>query len=146
MAPLDVGQPSPITYEPVPLSNETLARLREASGWSRFIAIAGFVLTGLLALLLVILLGVTQMEAVKAALGNGKFVLIFVPVALLLIAAVSGAALVWGYGRGVARFFTHGEPSLTHAFKSLRHFFTLWTILLALTSVLKLIAVLGKLM
>ena len=73
-------------------------------------------------------------------------VLVFVPLALLLVAAVSGAALVWGYGRGVSQFFTHGEPSLTHGFKSLRHFFTLSTILLALTSVLKLIAVLGKLM
>ena len=146
MAPLDAEQPSPIAYEPVPLSNETMTRLREASGWSRFIAIAGFVLTGLLALLLIILLGVTQMDAVKLALGNGKFVLVFIPVALLLVAAVSGAALVWGYGRGVSQFFTHGEPSLTHAFKSLRHFFTLWTILMALTSVLKLITVLGKLM
>ena len=146
MVPLDVGQPSPVAYEPVPLSNETMTRLREASGWSRFIAIAGFVLTGLLALLLVILLAVMQMDAVKLALRNGKFVLVFVPVALLLIAAVSGAALVWGYGRGVSQFFTHGEPSLTRAFKSLRHFFTLSTILMALTSVLKLITVLGKLM
>ena len=146
MAPFDMGDPPPIAYEPVPLSNETITRLREASGWSRFIAIAGFVLSGLLALGLIVLLGVTQTTLMRVGVGNGGLVLVFVPLALLLIAASSGAALVWGYGRGVSQFFTHGEPSLTRGFKSLRHFFTLSTILFALTSVLKLISVLGKLM
>jgi len=146
MAPFDMGDPATDAYEPVPLSNETITRLREASGWSRFIAIAGFVLSALLALGLIVLVAVTQSTLMRVGVGNGELVLIFVPVALLLIAASSGAALVWGYGRGVSQFFTQGEPSLTRGFKSLRHFFTLSTILFALTSVLKLISVLGKLM
>ena len=146
MAPFDMGDPAPVTYEPVPLSNETVARLREASSWARFVAIVGFVLSGLLTLGLIVLLGLTQTTLMQVGVGNGRLVLVFVPVALLLIAASSGAALVWGYGRGVSQFFTHGEPSLTRGFKSLRHFFTLSTIMFALTSVLKLISVLGKLM
>jgi hypothetical protein len=149
MAPFDMGDPAAVPYEPVHLSNETITRLREASGWSRFVAIAGFVLSGLLALGLIALAAVFLLEPARlwgTGTGNGELVLVFVPLALLLIATLSGAALVWGYGKGVSQFFTHGEPSLTRGFKSLRHFLTLSTILMALTSALKLLTVLGKLM
>jgi hypothetical protein len=143
--PIPPAPPPPPDYQPVPMSNETIAQLREASGWSRFVAIAGFVACGLLSLVLVGLLVASRMGAARLGFG-GEFVLVFLPVALLLFAGVSASVLVWGYGRGVSQFFTHGEPSLTRGFSSLRHFFTLWTILVALTSALKLISVLRKLM
>ena len=149
MPPFDMGDPAAAPYEPVRLSHESITRLREASGWSRFVAIAGFVLSGLLALALIALVAVLLLEPARLlglGRGNGELVLVFVPVALLLVATLSGAALVWGYGKGVSQFFTQGEPSLTRGFKSLRHFLTLSTILMALTSLLKLITVLGKLM
>ncbi len=149
MPPFDMGDPAAVPYEPVRLSDETVTRLREASGWSRFIAIAGFVLSGLLALAMIALVAVLLLEPARllgVGMGNGELVLVFIPLALLLVVTLSGAALVWGYGKGVSQFFTHGEPSLTRGFKSLRHFLTLSTILMALTSVLKLITVLGKLM
>lgn len=150
MAPFDMGDPAAVPYEPVHLSNETITRLREASGWSRFVAIAGFVLGGLLALAMIALVAVVLIVpgrlGMGMGMGNGELVLVFIPLALLLVATLSGAALVWGYGKGVSVFFTQGEPSLTRGFKSLRHFLTLSTILMALTSLLKLITVLGKLM
>ena len=146
MATFDMGDPTAVPYEPVHLSSQTVTRLREASSWSRFVAIVGFVLSGLLALALLAVGVVTLIEPARMGVGNGELVLVFIPLALLLVATLSGAALVWGYGRGVSQFFTQGEPSLTRGFKSLRHLFTLSTILMALTSLLTLISAIGKLM
>jgi hypothetical protein len=146
MAPFDMGEPAAVPYEPVRLSNETVTRLRQASAWSRFVAIVGFVLSGLLGLALLATGAVTLIEPARVEVEDGDLVLVFVPLALLLVAALGGAALVWDYGRGVSQFFTQGEPSLTRGFKSLRHLFTLSTILMALTSLLTLISAIGKLM
>jgi hypothetical protein len=146
MDPFDMGDPAAVPYEPVRLSSETVTRLRQASSWSRFVAIVSFVLSGLLGLALVAVAAVTLIEPARTGVGNGELVLVFVPLALLLVAALSWAALVWGYGRGVSQFFTQGEPSLTRGFRSLRHLFTLSTILMALTSLLTLISAIGKLM
>lgn len=150
MAPFDMGDPDAVAYEPVRLSSEAVIRLRQASGWSRFVAVAGFVLSGLMVLALIALVALVLREpgrlGTAMGMGNGELVLVFVPLALLLVGALSGAALVWGYGRGVSQFFTQGEPALTRGFKSLRHLFALSTILMALTSLFTLISAIGKLM
>jgi hypothetical protein len=139
--PFNMGEP--VVYDPVPISNETIERLREASRWSRFLAIAGFVLCGLLAVGLIVAIALWQSTELA---GNAPLVAIVLPIALLLTVGVSGAALLFGYGRSVSQFFDQGEPALSRGFKTLRYFFALWTILVALTSVIKLLSLLGKLL
>jgi type II secretory pathway component PulF len=65
---------------------------------------------------------------------------------VLLAATTAASVLVWNYGRSIVSFFRQGEPALTRAFRNLRHFLKLWTLLLALTTVVKIVTVLRRMM
>jgi len=121
--------------QPVELSGTQIQQLRNASGWARFLAIAGFIVTGVLALGLIAI--VVKMRG-RLSIGNKSTVIGL---------GVTGAAatLLWLYGRDVRAFFGRGEPSLTPAFRRLRVFFKVWAIYVGLSTAMDVAALLGKL-
>ena len=121
--------------KPVELSGSEIQQLRNASGWARFLGIAGFIITGAFALGLIAI--VVKMRG-RLSIGNKWGV-------ISLGVTGAAAALLWLYGRDVLAFFKRGEPSLTQAFRKLRLFFKLWTIYVALSMATDVLALLGKL-
>ena len=135
------SEPAPST--PVELSAHQIERLQRASAWARFLGVAGFVVTALIALAIVVLTFSPLMHT--PGIGNVTRAVTLVPLVLMLAGAAAGSMLIWNYGRYIASFLVHGEPSLPRAFRNLRHFFELWTLLLGLTTTAKIVTLLGRL-
>ncbi len=124
------GDPN-ATGGPPELSSEDCERLRVAAGWARFAAIAGFVVSLLLALVMVATLR-RLMPVAQTAYS--------IATTVVTTAAVGGAAgLVWAFARNVTLFFAEGEPALARAFRRLRHFFVLWTLFTAYNAITTLV-------
>jgi len=130
--PSTTGEAQP---RPVELSGPEIQQLRDASVWARFLGVAGFIVTGVLALGLI---GIIVKTRGGFSIGNKGAVMGL---------GVTGAAatLLWLYGRDVLAFFGRGEPSLTQAFRKLRVFFKLWAIYVVLSTAMDVAALLGKL-
>jgi hypothetical protein len=137
MIPPSSGTNAPAAAPPIELSDRESAQLRRAAGWARFTAIAGLITYGL------VTLGYLTMLITRQAgeLAKPSFALYF---AVAGVGGVAATALALGYGRGVRLFFTHGEPALTNAFRRLRLFFILWTLLDALAIVYDVLTLLAK--
>jgi len=129
----DAGAASPGSA----LGNEHIAHLLKASGWARFIAIASVIGTGLMALAF----GAFTVQALRVPAARG------IRVCLVLIVTpasfVARAALLWGYARGVVSFVRRGDPTPAQAFRHLRRFFQLWTIVVAFGIAMTILSVLG---
>jgi|KBSMisStandDraft_5_1062788.scaffolds.fasta_scaffold257233_2 hypothetical protein len=136
--------PAAESPKPEELTDHQIRRLRLASGWARFLSVIGFIATGLMALWFV---GMTVARLVRGpGAGVSPLAAVFAPL-LVALAGVCGASiLLWSYGRNIVSFFSHGEPALQRAFRSLRHFVKLWTLVLALMTALKIVAVVGRML
>ena len=121
------GDPNPTGGPPEP-SSEDFERLRVAAGWARFAAIAGFVVSLLLALVMVATTLKRWMPVAQTAYAIATTVVSTI--------AVGGAAgLVWAFAQNVSLFFVEGEPALARAFRRLRYFFIVWTLFTAYNAV-----------
>jgi len=110
---------------PAELFQEEVARLRSASAWARFIAVAGFIVAGLFGLALGLLI------AGSDQFGISNTVILMWVVSIALIAATAHQLL--GYSRDVRSFVAHDGPALTRAFRSLRHVLGLMCLYVLLT-------------
>lgn len=124
------------------LTGRELSRLRAASAWARFLGIVGFVAAVLTA---VALLGLSAFDIARGS-GNGSLNAFPLPLLLTLISVGSAAWLLWGFGRNVQSFVQRGESTtLARAFRKLRQFFKLWTFVVVLSTLLKVLSLYGKL-
>ena len=139
---LELPPPPP----PVTLSARAIERLRGAAGWARFMAILGFVMSGLIALVAIGLVWAFFAMSNRFGLGNGELVLIFMPITICLLAGVSVSALLWGYGGNVSAFLQRGEPALTRSFRNLRYFLALWTVIYVLSAIVSALTTIWKLL
>lgn len=121
----------------VELSTLDLEQMRKAAGWSRFIAILGFIGFGLGTI------GVVTLFALRGGRSEGTL-LIF---AFTAIAAPSlvAAAFVWRYANRMRSFIDRGEPDAAEGFRSLRRFFTAWTLLSAVALLFSVLSTLQQL-
>jgi hypothetical protein len=126
------------TPEAVELTERAVERMWTASRWSRFVAILGFILCGLAAIALVPILFLRSSLA-PTILGSIAVVMVAVPSAV-------ASAFVWKYGSRLRSFIAHGEPDGAEAFRSLRLFFVLWTILSAVFSLVSVMSTLRQLL
>ena len=124
---------------PVELTDRELELLRRSASWARFIAIVGIVLTGAIALGC---LAVIILDRQGSGLWNAASL---VPVSVSVAGFGAAAVLILVYGRRLRSFLRHGEPSLAQAFRQLRIFFRLWTLVVALNIAMDVLALLGKL-
>jgi hypothetical protein len=147
MSPALFDMEAPPPPPPVELSHDAVASLRRAGRWSRFLAVTGFVVSGLFVVAGVfVILAFLSASGGGFGLGNAELVLVFVPIAIALVALLSGSALLWGYGKNLLVFFQRGEPALTRSFQNLRFYFTLWTLAYVLTMLVSVISVVRKLL
>jgi hypothetical protein len=126
--------------EPLELPPNTLARLRIAGGWARFVAIVSFVLTGLAGMAGVAMLVVQAGQETSPAYFAG----LMFPLLVVLVIAGGAASLTWRYGQDAVAFSARGKPPLAPAFRSLRQLLILWLIVVALATTWKIISVLAK--
>lgn len=120
---------------PAELFQEEIAHLRSASGWTRFIGVGGFVAAGVLGL---------AMGLVAAAGNRFGVTLTATLTGILSVLLMAGAAhQLLGYSRDVRSFLANDGPALPRAFRSLRHFFTLTSLYLALTVAAEMLNLLG---
>jgi hypothetical protein len=139
MIPPSADTAAPAGPPPVELTDRELGQLRRSASWARFIAIVGIVLT------IVIALGcltVIIMDRKGSGLWNAASL---VPITVSVTGFGGAAVLVLGYGRRLRSFLRHGEPSLAQAFRQLRIFFKLWTVVVALNIAMDVLALFGKL-
>jgi len=125
------------------LSEPEVARLRAAEGSARFLARTGAVGFGLL-LLFLLDVGLRNPAALINAV-NVQYPTIVASGILFVVAGIGAIALLWGYARNVTAFFVRGEDALARAFRRIRHFVILWTLVAALTALFEFIAVLQRL-
>jgi len=121
--------------KPLPqlLAEPELARLYAAGASARFVATAGTVALGLLLILLTDL-AVRNPDGILQA-ASAQPAPTMIGGVLFALAGIGAIALLWSYGRNVAAFL-RGESTLPSAFRRIRHFLILWTILTALTALL----------
>ncbi|HXU01645.1 MAG TPA: hypothetical protein VN903_11670 [Polyangia bacterium] len=124
--------------QPFKLNEREVADLRAAGRWARLAGCVGGVGMVLMALLLLDV-GVKNPRALTTSLA-GDSVLQLVSIVVSALGCLGGVALVWAYGRNVAAFFAGGDIALPRAFRRIRQFFILSTCVLAVTSVLGLLA------
>jgi hypothetical protein len=124
---------------PHELSEREVARLRAAGGWARFLARTGAVGFGLL-LLFLLDVGLRNPAALINVV-NAQYPTIVASGILFVVAGIGAIPLLWGYARNVAAFFARGEDALPRAFRRIRHFVILWTVVTALTAFFEFIAV-----
>ena len=122
---------------PVELSRLEIAQLRNAADWARRVAVIGFVLCGAAALVYLALM-ITRRAGALSNVTDGLYL------AVSIIGGVGAAALISGYGQSVRSFLRHGEPTLAQAFRRLRLFFTLWTLLGVLDILFDILSLLGE--
>ena len=137
--PSTTGEAQP---QPVELSGPAIQHLRDASRWTRFLAIALFIATGALALAIVGIIVAARGAIPPGTIGVTRTI---IPAVISLASTSTAATLLWLYGRDVVAFFKRGEPSLTQAFRKLRLFFKLWTLYVVLSIATDILALLGKL-
>jgi hypothetical protein len=135
---------APPPTEPVEISNEALQQLRTAASWSRFLAVFGFVLSGLIVVGAVA--AIIGLVRTASAAERGGLVGALLAIALFVILVLSTSALLWGYAQNVRAFFRQGEPALARAFRSLRFYLQLGAVLLALSVAFTVIVTVGILL
>jgi len=122
---------------PAELTDQEIAQLRSAAGWARFVAVVGFILSAVAAFIFVAF----KITGTGGEFGSTTFALYF---AITVIGVAVAAALILGYGQNVLAFFRHGDPALAQAFRRLRLFFTLWTLIGAIDILFEVVSLLGK--
>jgi hypothetical protein len=120
---------------PAELFEEEIGQLRSASGWARFIAVAGFIVAGVFGLALG--LG----AAASDQLGITSTVILMWIVGVVFIGAA--AQQLFGYSRNVRSFLAGDGPALPRAFRSLRHVFALTCLYMVLTVAMEGLRLLG---
>jgi hypothetical protein len=125
------------TAPPRPLTESELDRLHAAGASARFLALTGAVALALL-LILMVDVAVRNPDALLHA-ANAQTGTTVIAETLFAVASLGAVALLWSYGRSVAAFL-RGEAALPLAFRRMRQFVILWTILTALTALLDLSA------
>ena len=125
------------TPAPVELSEQEVAQLRRTAGWARLVAIIGLVLYGLIALMSF----AVQITNRAGELASLTFAL---SLTIAILGGVVAATMVLGYAQNVLSFFRHGAPALAQAFRRLKLFFMLWTLVGAFDILFELVWLLGK--
>lgn len=126
---IDAGETPP----PRALAHPELDRLHAAGASARFLATTGAVALGLLLILLADV-AVRNPDAMLRAM-NAQPGSTMIGTVLFAVAGAGAVALLWSYGRNVAAFL-RGEAALPLAFRRIRQFVILWTILTVLTALL----------
>ena len=130
----------------VTLSEETVQQLQAVAVWARFLAVSGFVLSGLFVIAGVIAFSSFLRATGGLSRGGGVSVVLYGSLAVSLLSFAAGSALLWGYGRNVSAFFRRGEPALARAFRGWRYFLIVWTVEAAFSVVISVASTVLKLL
>jgi len=121
---------------PAALFEDEIAQLRSASGWARFIAVAGFIVASVFGLALGLVV------AASDQMGITSIVILMWIFGVVFIGAT--AQQLFAYSRGVRSFLAGDGPALPRAFRNLRHVFALTCLYMALTVAMEGLRLLGS--